>query len=87
MGKPIEGKKNDSERTEWFVNFFFLKEEWFVNYNTQCEKIKVKNRREMLATHILTHIFQHTFFDWLKFTWDPLNLYGTHMIWWNSCEF
>jgi len=39
--------------------------------------------RKMLATHVLTH----TFFDWLKFTWDPLNLYGTHMIWWDPCEF
>jgi len=35
----------------------------------------------MLATHIVTHIFQHTLFDWLKFRWDPPNLYGTHMIW------
>jgi len=34
----------------------------------------------MIATHILTHIFQHTLFDCLKFTWDPPNLYGTHMI-------
>jgi len=33
----------------------------------------------MLATHILTHTFQHTFFDWLKFTWDPPNLYETHV--------
>jgi hypothetical protein len=37
----------------------------------------------MLGTHILTH----TLFDWLKFTWDSQNLYGTHMIWWDSCEF
>jgi len=43
--------------------------------------------REMLATHILTHIFQHTLFDWLKFTWDPPNLYGTRMIWWDPCKF
>jgi len=27
--------------------------------------------REMLATHILTHTFQHTLFDWLNITWDP----------------
>jgi len=42
---------------------------------------------EMLATHLLTHTFQHTLFDWLKLTWDPPNLYGTHVIWWDSCEF
>jgi len=41
----------------------------------------------MLPTHILTPTFQHTLFDWLKFTWDPPNLYETHMIWWNPCEF
>jgi len=27
----------------------------------------------MLATNILTHAFQHTLFDWLKFTWLPPN--------------
>jgi len=26
--------------------------------------------RGMPATHLLTHIFQHTPFDWLKFTWS-----------------
>jgi len=36
---------------------------------------------EMLATHILTYTYQHTLFDWLIFTWDPPNVYGTHMIW------
>jgi len=41
----------------------------------------------MLATHILTHIFQHTLFDWLNITWNPPNLHGTHMIWWDPCEF
>jgi len=30
----------------------------------------------MLATHILTHIFQHSFFDWLKFIWVPANHVG-----------
>jgi len=30
--------------------------------------------RKMLATHVLTHTFQHTILDWLKITWDPLNL-------------
>jgi len=25
----------------------------------------------MLATHILTHTFQHILLDWLKFTWVP----------------
>jgi len=33
--------------------------------------LKVKmifNVREMLTTHILTHTFQRTLFDWLKFT-------------------
>jgi len=30
----------------------------------------------MLATHLLTHAFQHTLFDWLKFTWDPHDLVG-----------
>jgi len=34
----------------------------------------------MLATHLLTHTFQHTLFDWLKFLWDPPNSYGTHQI-------
>jgi len=43
--------------------------------------------REMLATHILTHTFEYTLFDWLKFTWNPPNLDGTHMIWWDPCEF
>jgi len=34
------------------------------------KKIKVAIYfREMLATHILTHTFQHTLFDWLKSTW------------------
>jgi len=23
----------------------------------------------------------------LKLTWDPPNLYETHMIWWDPCEF
>jgi len=41
----------------------------------------------MLAIHILTHIFQHTLFDWLKFTWDLPNLYGTQMIWWDHVNF
>jgi len=41
----------------------------------------------MLATHILTHTFQHTLFDWLKFIWDPPNLCGTHMIWRDPCKF
>jgi len=27
-----------------------------------------KPRRGMLVTHILTHTFQYTLFDWLKFT-------------------
>jgi len=27
--------------------------------------------REMPVTHILTHTFQHTLFDWFKFTWVP----------------
>jgi len=35
---------------------------------------------EMLATHLLTYVFQHTLFDWLKFTWDPPKVYRTHMI-------
>jgi len=43
--------------------------------------------REMLATHILTHSFQHTLFDLLKFTWEPPNLYGTHMIWCDHVNF
>jgi len=45
------------------------------------------SKREMLATHLLTHIFQHILLIWLKFTWDSSNLYGTHMIWRDSCEF
>jgi len=32
--------------------------------------------RGMLATHILTHIFQHILFDWLKVTWVLLNHVG-----------
>ena len=32
--------------------------------------------RRMLATHILTHTFQHTLFDWLKVTWVPPNHVG-----------
>ena len=42
--------------------------------------------QDMLATHILTHTFQHILFDLLKFKWDRLNLHGTHMIWWDPCE-
>ena len=42
---------------------------------------------EMLATHLLTHTFQHILFDWLKFTWNPQKVYRTHMIWWDPCEF
>jgi len=41
----------------------------------------------MLAIYILTHTFQHTFFDWLKFTWVPPNSYGSHQIMWVSCEY
>jgi len=39
----------------------------------------------MLGTHILTHTFQRALFDRSKFIWDPPNLYGTHMIWWDTC--
>jgi len=31
-------------------------------------------KRGMLATHILAQTFQHTIFDWLKFTWVPPNV-------------
>jgi len=41
----------------------------------------------MLATRLVTHTFQHTFFDWLKFTWVPPNHVGPISIWWNLCEF
>jgi len=34
----------------------------------------------MLATHILTHTFQHTLFDWL-------NSHGTHQIYTGSSRF
>jgi len=37
----------------------------------------------LLATHILTHTFQHTPFDWLKFTWDLSNHVGPIYIWWS----
>jgi len=37
--------------------------------------------RETLTTHLLTH----TLFDWLKFIWDPPNINGTYMIWWDPC--
>jgi len=30
----------------------------------------------MLTTHILTHHFQYTLFDWLKFIWVPPNYIG-----------
>ena len=43
--------------------------------------------REMLAIYVLTYTFQHTIFIWLKFTWSPQNLYGTHIIWWDPYEF
>ena len=33
-------------------------------------------RRGKLATHIITHTFQHTLFDWLKFTWVLPNHMG-----------
>jgi len=32
--------------------------------------------RVRLATHLLTHIFQHPLFDGLKFTWVPPNYVG-----------
>jgi len=32
--------------------------------------------REMLATYLLTHTFEHTLFDWFKFTWVPPNYVG-----------
>jgi len=32
--------------------------------------------RDMLATHLLTHTFVHTLFDWLKFTRVPSNHVG-----------
>jgi len=48
----------------------------YINFIKQLSQIT-----EMLATHLLTHTFQHTLFDLLKFTLDPPNLYGTHMIW------
>jgi len=41
----------------------------------------------MLATHLLTHTFQHTLFDWLKFTWVPPNHVGPIYFWWVPCEF
>lgn len=41
----------------------------------------------LLATQILTYTFQHTLFDWLKVTWVAPNIYGTDMIWWDTCEF
>jgi len=33
-----------------------------------------------------THFSTHSF-DWLKFAWNPSNLYGIRMIWWDSCKF
>jgi len=30
----------------------------------------------VLGTHILTHTFQHTIFDWLNFTWVSSNHVG-----------
>jgi len=36
---------------------------------------------------LATHTFQHTLFDWLKFTWVPPNSYGSHQIMWVPCEF
>ena len=41
--------------------------------------------RNASNTHSNTHF--SIIFDWLKFTWDLPNLYGTHMIWWDPCEF
>jgi len=41
----------------------------------------------MLTTHLLTHTFQHTIFNWLNFTWVPPNLMGPIWIWWISYEF
>jgi len=41
----------------------------------------------MLTTLILTHILQHTLFDWLKLTWVPPNHVGLIWIWWIPCEF
>jgi len=34
----------------------------------------------ILTTHLLTHTFQHTLFDWLKFTWDPPKVYTSFYI-------
>jgi len=40
----------------------------------------------MLATYLLTQIFQYTLFDWLKFTWDPHDLMGFMWILTNQRE-
>jgi len=53
----------------------------------KMNNVKLIKLRGMLAIHLLTHTFQHTLFDWLKFTCDPPNSQGTHMIWWDPCEF
>ena len=33
------------------------------------------------------HTFQHTLFDWLKFTWVPPNHVGPIYFLWVPCEF
>ena len=42
--------------------------------------------REMLAAHLLIYTFQHTFFDWLKFTRVPPNHVGPMWILTNQRE-
>ena len=36
---------------------------------------------------LATHTFQHTPFDWLKFTWDLPDHVGPIYIWWVPCEY
>jgi len=59
-----------------FVGVFFLSMIYFsgmwLNYTCQCvAPCDLEGNiglRGTLAIHFLTHIFQHTLFDWLKFT-------------------
>jgi len=57
------------------VNKSFFPIQFCLNVNP----VMLNYRREMLVTHLLIHTFQHTLFDWLKFTWVPYQFGGTHV--------
>jgi len=53
-----------------------------------CDTTPTHITRKMLAIHLLTHTSQHTLWLVIKLTWDPPNLYETHVSRWRVwCPF